>query len=470
MNVEAGQSVRAGLGVAEIAGMLARGETTSAALTDSFLARIAAHDRKLNSFIAVTAEMARAAAAESDARRARGQARGPLDGVPIALKDNIDLAGVATTAGIDARRKHVADSDAPVTARLKAAGAVILGKLNMHEGAHGATTANEAFGFCTNPHREGYTPGGSSGGSGAAVAAGLCAAALGTDTLGSIRIPSSFCGIAGIKPTQGLVSARGVVPLAHTLDHVGPMAPRVADLAPLLEVMAGRDPDDPFSAAPPRPLDFSPAGTDSLKGLRLGRLRDLAARAGDALDPDVAAGYETALDLLRRLGADIVDVALEGFTHNTVRAKAMLVIEADLAVIHAGDLEANPGGFTAVFREGVEYGRQQSAPKLAAAYDVIRAVRPVAAKLFANVDALVAPTTPCTAFSFKQPMPKTLTAFTAFGNYAGAPSASVPMGFARTNLPMGLLITARPWADMTALRIAAAYERAAAWDMRPPGY
>jgi aspartyl-tRNA(Asn)/glutamyl-tRNA(Gln) amidotransferase subunit A len=248
------------------------------------------------------------------------------------------------------------------------------------------------------------------------------------------------------------------------------MAPRVADLAPLLEALARPDPDDPFSAAPPRPLAYALGKTDSLKGLRLGRLGDLAVRAGDALDPDVAAGYEGALDVLGRLGADIVDVALEGFTHNTVRAKAMLVIEADLALVHAAELEANPGGFTAVFREGVEYGRQQSAPKLAAAYEAIRAVRPVAAKVFAEVDALVAPTTPCAAFSFKQPMPKTLTAFTAFGNYAGAPSASVPMGFTRTKLPMGLLVTARPWADMTALRIAAAYERAAGWDMRPAGY
>lgn len=459
-----------GAGVAALAERLARGEVTSAQLTNAFLARIAIHDKRLNSYLAVTANEARVAAAASDQRRATGTARGALDGIPIALKDNIDMAGVATTAGIEARRKRVSATDAPVTARLKAAGAVILGKLNMHEGAHGATTANEAYGFCFNPRRDGFTPGGSSGGSGAAVAAGLCAAALGSDTLGSIRIPSSFCGIAGLKPTQGLVSTRGVVALAYSLDHVGPMAPRVADLAAMMTAMAGGDAGDPFSALPPQPMDFRLETPTSLRGVRLGRLTDLTASAGDALHPDVVAGYNAALSVFKSLGAEIVDVDLEGFQHNQVRAKALLAIEADLALIHAEDLEKNPGGFTALFREGVEFGRQQSAPRLAAAYEAMRAVKPVAAKLFGTVDALVAPATPCPAFSFKQAMPKTLTAFTAFANYAGAPSVSVPMGLTQDRLPMGLLITARRFADMKALEIAAAYERAAAWNLRPAGF
>ncbi|MCA9267800.1 MAG: amidase, partial [Planctomycetales bacterium] len=269
---------------------------------------------------------------------------------------------------------------------------------------------------------------------------------------------------------QGLVSVRGVLPLAFSLDHVGPMAPRVADLAVMLQALAGVDFDDPLSLAPPNSFSFNLDDTKSLAGLRIGRLTDIAVRAGDALDPDVAAGYDKALNVLKSLGATIVDVTLEGFDHNKVRSRAMLIIEADLAVIHADDLERDPGGFTPGFREGVDYGRQQSAPKLAAAFEMLREVKPVAAKLFANVDAIVTPATPCTAFSFKQPMPKTLTAFTAFANYAGAPSVSVPMGLSKAGLPMGLLFTARPWADITALRMAAAYEAAANWNLRPKGF
>jgi aspartyl-tRNA(Asn)/glutamyl-tRNA(Gln) amidotransferase subunit A len=448
-------------GIVTLAERLAQGETTSAGLTAQFLARIDAHDKRLRSFITVTADDAHAAAAASDRRRASKATLWPLDGIPIALKDNIDMAGVATTAGIEARRKRLSATDACVTARLKAAGAVILGKLNMHEGAHGATTANEAYGFCINPHRDGFTPGGSSGGSGAAVAARFCAAALGTDTLGSIRIPASFCGIAGLKPTQGLVSAAGVVPLAWSLDHVGPMAPTVADLAVMLGVIAGGDARDPFSAA--RPIDPSLAAQPSLRGVRLGRLV-----LDEATTSDVAAGYEAALELLRSLGAEIVAADLGGFDHGQVRPKALLAIEADLALIHAEDLDKSPGGFTKVFRDGVDFGRQQSAPKLAAAYEAIRAVRPIATRLFASIDALVTPTTPVPAFSHRQPMPKTLTAFTAFANYAGAPAVSVPMGFTADRLPMGLQFVCRPFADMTALGIAHAYERAANWDMRAP--
>ena len=417
-----------------------------------------------------------AGADAADQRRRSGRVRGPLDGIPIAIKDNIDVAGVATTAGIEARRNHVALSDATVIAKLKAAGAVILGKLNMHEAAHGGTTANEAYGFCHNPHRSGLTPGGSSGGSGAALAAGLCAGALGTDTLGSIRIPASFCGIAGLKPTQGLVSTTGVVPLAWTLDHVGPMARSVTDLALMLEVVAGPDAADPFSRLRQGDQQSLFQIPQSLRGLRIGRLSDLNAFAADTVHPAISAAYELALTRLANLGATIIDVALAGYQHNSIRPKAMLVIEADLAVFYAKALEQNPLGFSQTFRDGVAFGQQQSAPKLAAAFDLIRSVRPIANALFAEVDALATPTTPCPAFGFKEmipktltalTMPKTLTAFTGFANFAGAPAVSVPMGLTSDKLPMGLQIIARPWADATALQIAAAYELDANHALRP---
>ncbi|MBL8628683.1 MAG: amidase [Rhodospirillaceae bacterium] len=469
MNADAYTADLAFLSIAELGAHLSSGAITARRLTELYLQRIDTH-KKLNAYITVLADSALAAADASDKRRKEGHARGPLDGIPIALKDNIDVAGVATTAGVEARRKIAAEHDAPVTARLKYAGAIILGKLNMHEAAHGATTANEAYGFCYNPHRAGFTPGGSSGGSGAAIAAGLCVAALGTDTLGSIRIPASFNGIAGLKPTQGLVSTRGVVPLAFSLDHVGPMARHVNDLALMLEVIAGPDAADPFSMMAVRAPQATFQVPSTLKGLRIGRLRDLDEFAADRTHADVALGYEAALAQLAHLGADIVDVTLDGYKHNAIRPKAMLVIEADLAVVYAKALEEQPLGHTQLFRDGIAFGQQQSAPKLAQAFETIRSVKPIANKLFAAVDAFVTPTTPCPAFDFKTAMPKTLTAFTAFANYIGAPSVSVPMGLTQDKLPMGLQITTAAGHDATALKIAGAYETAANCRAKPAGY
>jgi aspartyl-tRNA(Asn)/glutamyl-tRNA(Gln) amidotransferase subunit A len=469
MNADATTADLAFLSIPELAAHLASGAITSRCLTELYLSRIKKHE-KLNAFITVMREEALKAADASDQRRVEGRTRGPLDGIPVALKDNIDVAGVPTTAGIEARRKHIAAADAPVAARLKNAGAVILGKLNMHEGAHGATTANDAYGYCYNPHREAFTPGGSSGGSGSAVAAGLCAAAVGTDTLGSIRIPASFCGITGIKPTQGLVSTRGVVPLAFSLDNVGPMARHVIDLALMLEAMAGPDTDDPFSIIAQAPPQAAFSIPESLKGVRIGRLRDLDEFAADKNNQDVALGYEAALAQLARLGADIIDVALEGYKHNAIRPKAMLVIEADLAVVFGKALEENPLGFSQIFRDGIAYGQQQSAPKLALAFETIRSVKPIANRMFADIDAFVTPTTPCPAFSFQTAMPKTLTAFTALANYIGAPAVSVPMGITKDNLPMGLQIMTRPGHDIPALKIAGAYERSANPRLKPSGY
>ena len=458
MNADTHTAELAFQSIASLGKLLSSGSITSRGLTELYLQRIAQHNPKLNAYLTVLTEQALAAADAADQRRRSGLARGPLDGIPIAIKDNIDVAGVATTAGIEARRNVVAVRDATIITKLRSAGAVILGKLNMHEAAHGATTANEAYGFCHNPHRVGFTPGGSSGGSGAALAAGLCAGALGTDTLGSIRIPASFCGIAGLKPTQGLVSTHGVVPLSWTLDHVGPMARSVADLGLLLEVLAGPDAADSFSRVVPQHAQASFHTPPSLRGLRIGRLRDLNAFAADTVHPDITSAYERALTQLAALGATIIDVALAGYQHNAIRPKAMLVIEADLAVFYAKALEQNPLGFTQIFQEGIAFGQQQTAPKLAAAFEMIRSVRPIAITLFAEVDALATPTTPCPAFGFKETMPKTLTAFTAFANYVGAPAVSVPMGLTNDTLPMGLQIMARPWADATALNIAAAYE------------
>jgi aspartyl-tRNA(Asn)/glutamyl-tRNA(Gln) amidotransferase subunit A len=447
------------LGVAGLSRALDAGETTSTAATETYLNRIGAENATLNAFITVLDKSALKEATASDDRRAKNKTRSSLDGIPIALKDNIDVAGVPTTGGIEAYRKNIPDQDADVVRRLRDAGAVILGKLNMHEGAHGATTANEAYGYCQNPHKPGFTPGGSSGGSGAALAAGLCAGALGTDTLGSVRIPASFCGIAGLKPTYGLVSTRGVMPLAYALDHVGPMARSCEDLTLMLTAMAGFDADDPAGRHGPTNFSAARDTSESLAGLKIGYFTDLNKINGDTIDPAVSVAYSKSVDRLRDLGATLEAVTWDGYDPAFVRPKAMLLIEADLANIHMNMLDDNPGGFTELFRSGIDFGLAQSAPKLAKALRIIEQVRPVARRLFSSMDALVTPTTPVPAFSFDAAMPRTITTFTAFANYAGCPALSVPMGKTEDGLPLGLQVVTPKREEATALRIGSAFER-----------
>ncbi len=447
------------LGIAGLSRALESGDTTAMAATDFYLGQIAAQNETLNAFITVMTDAAQQAALASDKRRADGKSLGPLDGIPIALKDNIDVAGVPTTGGIAAYRTSKPEQDADVVRRLRAAGAVILGKLNLDEGANGATTANEAYGFCQNPHKAGYTPGGSSGGAGAALAAGLCAGALGTDTLGSIRIPASFCGVAGLKATYGLISTRGVMPLAYALDHVGPMARSCTDLTLLLSAMAGFDADDPAGRHGPTNFLTKESASGSLAGLRIGHFADLNKVSGEAVDPAVSVAYAKSIAKARSLGADLVSVTWDGYDHAALRSKALLLIESDMANIHADGLEQNPERFSEAFRAGIAFGAAQSAPKLAKALRLIEQVRPVARRLFSDVHALITPTTPVPAFSFDDPMPKTITTFTAFANYAGCPALSVPMGKNEDGLPLGLQIVTPKREEETALRIGTALER-----------
>ena len=448
----------ASLGIAGLSQALNSKSVSAVEATRFYLDQITAQNNTLRAFITVTDDLAIDQANHSDERRASGASLGPLDGIPIALKDNIDVAGIPTTGGIEAYRDHVPKQDADVVRRLREAGAVILGKLNLHEGAHGATTANEAYGFCQNPHKMGFTPGGSSGGAGAALAAGLCAGALGTDTLGSVRIPASFCGIAGLKPTYGLVSTRGVMPLAYALDHVGPMARSASDVSLLLDGMAGFDPDDPSGRHGPNGFSVAQNAPSSLSALKIGYFEDLASVAGDTVAPAMAAAYAAAIETLKAAGAHLIPVSWEGYDPALVRPKALLLIEADLANIHAEMLNNHPEGFTPIFRSGIDFGVSQTAPKLAKATRIIEEVRPVARHLFSKVDALVTPTTPIPAFSFDDEMPKTIATFTAFANYAGCPALSVPMGMTTDGLPLGLQIVTPKREEVTSLQIGAAFE------------
>lgn len=440
------------------------GETTAVDLTEACLARIAAHDARLNVFTTLTADAARIAAAESDRRRKAGTAHGLLDGIPVALKDNIDLAGTSATAGMASRKGVMSDSDAFVTQRLRAAGAVILGKVNMHEAALGATNESPLYGRTYNPHRAGFTPGGSSGGSGAAVAAGFCLVALGTDTLGSVRIPAAYCGVAGIKATRGLVSPRGVVPLSWTFDHVGPLARSVRDLGVLLDVIAGPDPDCAESVSAPAVTGYDPGEATRLTGVRLGRLTDLNA-AG--VEPGVETAFTAALDVLTGLGAEIVPVSFEGYDYGRMRRAGLIIVEAEGAIAHADDLAARPDQLSDEFRAMIAFGAGLPATKLVKAQRDIAAASLLVARAFDGLDALVLPTAPQTAFDFADGVPANQADFTSIANLTDRPAVSVPMGFAPNGLPLGLQFLGRRFGEAALLRFARAYELAADHDMRP---
>jgi len=326
----------------------ARGESNPIDTAEALLSSIAKDDLELRCFITVDREGALRAAAGSRDRHAARRALGPLDGIPVAVKDNIDMAGLPCTAGTAAFRHRIPDRDASVVERLKRAGAVILGKLNMHEAAFGGTTDNPVFGRCMNPLLPGYTPGGSSGGSGAAVAAGFCTAALGTDTMGSVRLPAAYCGIWGFKPTNGEIEANGVVPLSVTLDTVGPLARTAADLGILAEALLEPAPRSHVA------IDVPP----SLAALRVARPQQVAAVA---LAPAVAAAYEAFLERLAAIGAEIVSINLSGWEPSTARRAGLLVSEAEGLVYWRAALGAELPGLSLGLADMLRYPERAGA-------------------------------------------------------------------------------------------------------------
>ena len=314
------------LSIAAAQRLIRSGTLSPLELVEAYLERIGRFDARLNAFVTVTGERAAARARALEAELARGRWRGPLHGIPIALKDNIDTAGVLTTAASAVYADRVPDEDAEVVTRLEAAGAVILGKLNMHEFAYGGTSAFTHTGPVRNPWDVDRIPGGSSGGSGAAVAARLCAGALGTDTGGSVRIPAAHCGIVGLKPTYGLASIRGIIPLSVSLDHVGPMCRTVADAALMLQALAGYDPRGIASIRADVP-DYASALLRRTSSLRLGVPRT---PYHDDLDPQVAEAVDRALGVLSDLAASTRDVELPALPQARPVAVESYAYHADL--------------------------------------------------------------------------------------------------------------------------------------------
>jgi aspartyl-tRNA(Asn)/glutamyl-tRNA(Gln) amidotransferase subunit A len=434
------------------AAALAAGETTARALLEAHLERIDRDDGAVGAFWTLDAEGARAAADETDGRRRAGRARGLFDGVPIAIKDNIDVAGLPTTAGVAAYRGRMATRDAPATARVRAAGFVVLGKLAMHEGALGATTEAPGFGRCQNPLRLGFTPGGSSGGSGAAVAARFVPLALGTDTLGSVRIPAAYCGVFGFKPTAGLISRVGVVPLSTTLDTIGVVARDAWDAAMATAILAGEDAADPRSRSPPAGWKAEPSAGARMGGLRFGVP---AALESIPIEEALVEALERAADLLRSGGATVVRVALDGWAPGAARRAGLLLAEAEAAVAHAALID-DPAAASIAFRSALSYGRVASSAKLVATLETLARARASARRALRDVDALLMPTAPQRAFPHGVAPPEDQADLTALASIAGLPAVAAPWPAGDGDLPASVQVVGRPFDEARLVAVAEA--------------
>ena len=435
-------------------------------LTSDCLTRIEQLNPKLNAFITVLAESALADARCAEQEIQSGHYRGPLHGIPIGLKDIIDTAGIRTAAASALFKDRIPTEDAEVVRRLRAAGAIILGKQNLHECAYGGSAMISFFGEVRNPWDVSRIAGGSSGGSAASVAAGLGLAAIGTDTAGSIRLPPAFCGIVGLKPTYGRVSARGVIPLSWALDHFGPIANSVYDAAAILQVLAGYDAADPASIDTPVP-DFTAALDQLPPGLRIGIPR---AFFFDDLHPEIAAAVEKAIAFYRSLHAEIRDLTLEVSTDRTL---AM----AEAFAYHEPFVASSPELYLPATLARIQAGASITAPMVLRARRELDLARHSIRKIFDEVDILLTPTVsaPPPTIAELQEHPENLRPAELQMlrnarpfNVWGIPAISIPCGFTSENLPIGLQLAAPPWREDLLLQVAHAYEQATEWHQRTP--
>jgi aspartyl-tRNA(Asn)/glutamyl-tRNA(Gln) amidotransferase subunit A len=453
--------------ISELAQRFRRKEVSPVEITRACLERIEKLNPSLNAFITVMSESALAEARRAEAEILRGEWRGALHGVPVALKDLIDTAGVRTTAASALYKDRVPEQDAEVVRRLRQAGAVIVGKNNLHEFAYGASSLVSYFGDAHNPWDVGRIAGGSSGGSAAAVVAGLAYAAIGTDTAGSIREPAALCGCVGLKPTYGRVSSRGVIPLSASLDHVGPLAASVEDAAVVLQAIAGYDSGDITSADVPV-ADYVSALREGAKGMRVGVPR---AYFLDELDAEVAAAMEHALRGIASLGAEIREVKLDVPTDRTLQL-------AESYAVHAENVAKSPELYQSETVRRIRAGEKVSAAEYIRGRRELEEGRRSIRAVFGEVDVLVTPTIPMPAPAIAdlranpdalRPAELKLLRNTRPFNVWGLPAISVPCGFTESGLPIGLQIAGAHWREDLVLRVAQAYEQATAWHKRRCG-
>ena len=473
------------MAIAEWRQQLQSGQVSARELTDHHLSRIAAVEPSLNAYLEVTAERARADADRIDAARSAGETLPPLAGVPLAIKDNLCTKGVATTCASRMLEGFVPPYESTVTTRLWQSGAVLLGKTNLDEFAMGGSTETSAFGPTANPWNPEHVPGGSSGGSAAAVAAGECMAALGSDTGGSIRQPASFCGVVGLKPTYGRISRYGLVAFASSLDQVGPFTANVADAAELLQVMAGHDPRDSTSLNAPVP-DYSADLAKPIKGLRVGLVKECFEQEG--LAPDVHASVMAAAEQLKALGAELVDVSCPRFTDGIATYYVIAPSEAsanlarydgvkygfraeDAESLAAMTARSRAEGFGSEVQRRILIGTYAlSAGYVDAYYKKAQQVRTLIRRDFdaayEQVDVLLTPTAPTTSFRQGAHADDPLAMYLADlltipANLAGLPAISVPCGFDSSGLPIGVQLIGNVLQESRLLQVAHQYEQAA---------
>ena len=454
------------LTIAELSRLYDQRELSPVEVTRSLLDRIATHDGKLHSFIRVTPEVALADAQAAERELMAGRRRGPLHGIPYALKDIVETAGIPTTGHSKLCQDHVPTADAHLVTLLKAGGAVLMGKLATWEFALGGPSWDLPWPPARNPWNPDYLPGGSSSGAGAAVAAGFVPGAVGTDTGGSIRGPAAVCGIAGLKPTYGRVSRRGVFPNTFTMDHCGPLTRSAEDIALFLQVIAGFDAEDPGSEDAPVP-DYSTALTGRIEGLRLGLIDHWCAQGAH---PDLPPAMSAAVEALRGLGAIVEPVRLSSLRDYT-DCKTTISI-AELYSIHEKDLKTRPQDFGRILRNRVLPGA------LIRAEDYVQALRWRAvlareqAQALKRFDALLTASALNVADRAEPDQPDRLVSspsITMPFSVGGLPALAIPCGFSRAEgLPLSLQIAAGPMAEPTVLRIAHAYQRATDWHRRHP--
>jgi len=473
------------MGIAEWRQQLSKGEVSARELTDHHLQRISAVDPSVHAFLEVTQDRARADADRIDSARAAGETLPPLAGIPLAIKDNLCTKGIRTTCSSRMLETFVPPYESTVTDRLWQAGAVMLGKTNLDEFAMGSSTETSAFGASRNPWNLEKVPGGSSGGSAAAVAAGECIASLGSDTGGSIRQPAAFCGVVGLKPTYGRVSRWGLIAFASSLDQVGPFTHTVADAAELLQVIAGEDPRDATCLKAPVP-DYAAALQQPITGLRVGIVRECFEAEG--LDPQVKASVMAAAEQLQALGCELVDVSCPRFNDGIATYYVIAPSEASANLARydgvkygyrTGDAQglaemtarSRAEGFGDEVQRRILIGTYAlSAGYVDAYYKKAQQVRTLIRRdfdrAFTAVDVLLTPTSPTTAFGFgahsEDPLAMYLAdLLTIPANMAGLPAISLPCGFDSQGLPIGLQLITNVLEEPRLLQVAHHYEGAA---------
>lgn len=443
-----------------------RAQVSAEEMVSAALARISEVDSTVNAFISVRPDEALEEARQIDRARRSGEPVGPLAGLPIAVKDNIDVAGTRATAGSKILADRVPGTDAEAVRCARTAGAVVVGKTALHEFAYGVTTVNPHYGPCRNPWDPSRIPGGSSGGSGAALGADACVLALGTDTGGSVRIPAGLNGVTALRPTFGAVSVRGTLPVSASLDTVGPMARSALDVAALFRTIAGHDRSDPLSADGKMIDPLCRTGAQ-LDGIRIGVLSDFL---DDSVEPEVRRAVHRGASVLSDLGAVLAEIEMPDAARAGEQANRL--IRAETLSVHLEDLDSTPELFGEDVRRRLELGREISGVDVARGVAAMRAWRVEMLNQFDHFDLILTPTTsegaPEIAGAEMIETTARLTRFTYPWSLAGLPAASVPCGFDAAGMPVGMQLVAAPWRDGLLLTAAAAFQRRTDWHRLRP--